>query len=158
MRSTGTAWSMACRPEVRNENTEEMKTQEHEISNSRKPGKIRKLMLVLNRILQLLINAEVRKECVEWYILKCFLSFHFILSIEFDPNLEIKRAALHLFSIFPAAVSIFHSQCMSQVLWCFLFSCRAQTEARADNEEPDGHGSTDPHPGAAEVTGGPSAV
>lgn len=41
---------------------------------------------------------------------------------------------------------------------CLYFSCRAEAEAGADNEEPDGYGSTDPRPGPAEITGGPTTV
>lgn len=40
----------------------------------------------------------------------------------------------------------------------FPLSCRAQAETGAYNEESDGHGSTDPRPRPAEVTGGPSTV
>lgn len=46
----------------------------------------------------------------------------------------------------------------SLTCWAFVFSCRVEAEARDDNEEPDGHGSTDPRPGAAEVAGGPGSV
>lgn len=43
-------------------------------------------------------------------------------------------------------------------LRCFIAFCRAEAEAGANNEEPDGHGSADPCPGSAEVTRGPSSV
>lgn len=62
-------------------------------------------------------------------------------------------------------LSTLHNQYLSHCSYglsvtrgALLFSCRAKAEARVDNEEPDGHGSTDPRTGSAEVTGGPSAV
>lgn len=83
------------------------------------------------------------------------------------PHLPSRRVCTLVDCSVAPAGSSFNSQCMHQVkqlkrppgdLWCFFTSCRAEAEAGADNEEPDGYGTADPCPGAAEVTGGPSTV
>lgn len=128
MRSTGTVWSTGCRPEVRNNRSQ---TQSEFMAQDTEG---------------LAINLQK-------------------MSFEFTPSKvsELFRSGAanrprHLRDLACPRCPLHRGEGLDVTRRVLLLSCRAEAEAGANNEEPDGHGSADPCPGSAEVTRGPGSV